>query len=420
MLLWILFSILTVLPSVVSKTELIDGSLYFPDTGITMTVYGHAMIVESPFILDVVGKVDLNTGTIGNYTILTAAYGSDSIFFGFSGFDYVTNQIYFSNDNAAFGSSVFSADMNRMIALPPETYYLDNIAYLGYDPVTGSRVIGGQMDYPFYQNYLILEQPNFGDVKLYAMQSDLYFKEGTEVFDGHTNNFYIFDNVNGLVIWNAVLNQTSYMNLACVPGGHYAVGTLYVSPSDPSIIFGLIGSNLVKPEVFSLIRINLSAKNCTIVGALPNLDTVIDRINSVQYGHLSGNIVVSVDEELQMNSINVYDQSLNQIAQVYTNLELLHIFVQEETADRQPHRRESGLDRTCVSEKTHGRVQPEIDAASGNRVSGICRRSLGPNRAIHGIGRLQDLPRRDLRTLEQNPHGERGARSQGAPRRHHP
>jgi len=332
MLLWILFSILTVLPSVVSKTELIDGSLYFPDTGITMTVYGHAMIIapdESNFIIDVVGKVDLSTGSLGNHIILNAVYSQDGTRIGISGFDYITNQIYFSNDNAAFGSSVFSADMNRMIALPPETYYLDNIAYLGYDPVTGSRVIGGQMDYPFYQNYLILEQPNFGDVKFYAMQSDLYFKEGNEVFDGHTNNFYIFDKVNGLVIWNAVLNQTSYMNLACVPGGHYAVGTLYVSPSDPSIIFGLIRSDLVKPTVFSLIRIDVSSKNCTIVGALPNLDTEIDMINSVQYGHLSGNIVVSV-YDAGGNSINVYDQSLNQIAQVYTNLELFHIFVQEE------------------------------------------------------------------------------------------
>jgi hypothetical protein len=79
---------------------------------------------------------------------------------GLSGFDTQNNQAYFVSDGA-FGGTVFFAQASNFTALPPSAYYLLPVAYLGFDPLSGSRLIAGLN---VKKNFFIMEKPNWGQI----------------------------------------------------------------------------------------------------------------------------------------------------------------------------------------------------------------------------------------------------------------
>jgi hypothetical protein len=196
--------------------------------------------------------------------------------------------------------------------------------FLGYDGTTGSRVISGE-NTPG-KNFLVLEKPNFGLVTLYEVPTNLPLT-ADDGFDGKTNNYYVIYG-SSLMTWNVVQNVTSSFTLACMPANSYTTGSIFLNPLDSnSLLVVILGAN----EVYSLLNINLSGKNCTVVGAFPSLPPNPRIVVATEIGYMTGYIALSVTSDVY-NAVIIYDQTLKVITQVKTNDLLEDIFIQETTA----------------------------------------------------------------------------------------
>jgi len=306
-----------------------DGSFYNSDLAIATTVYGRTMTVDpgsQQRIIDLVGKVNLQSGALQNTVILSSVYEAEATDDGIAGYDYKTNQVSYVS-NGAFGGAIFTADMNALTVLPPESFYLLPVAYLGYDGVSGSRVISGE-NTPG-KNFLVLEKPNYGFVTLYAVPPNLPLT-ANDAYDGKTNNYYVIYG-STLMTWNVVQNVTTSFTLGCMPPDSYTTGSVFINPLDAnSLLAVILGAN----EIYSLVNVNLSGKNCTVVGPLGSLPPNPRIIVATEVGYMSGYIAISVTSDVY-NAIIIYDQTLKVITQVHTPFLLEDIFIQETSATDQ-------------------------------------------------------------------------------------
>jgi hypothetical protein len=300
-----------------------DGSIYNQDLAITTTVYGRTMTVDpgsQQRIIDIAGKANLQTGALQNTVTLSSVFQAEATDDGIAAFDYKTSQVSYVS-NGAFGGAVFTADMNTLTALPPESFYLLPVAYLGYDGTTGSRVISGE-NTPG-KNFLILEKPNFGLVTLYPVPTNLPLT-ADDCYDGKTNNYYVIYG-SSLMTWNVVQNVTSSFTLGCMPPDSYTTGSIFLNPLDSnSLLSVILGAN----EVYSLVNINLSGKNCTVVGPFGSLPPTPRIVVATEIGYMSGYIAISVTSDVY-NAVILYDQTLKVVTQVHTPDLLEDIFIQE-------------------------------------------------------------------------------------------
>jgi len=303
-----------------------DGSIYSADLAVTTTVYGRTMTVDSGSqqrIVDIAGKANLQSGALQNIVTLSSVYQAEATDDGIACFDYKTNQVSYVS-NGAFGGAIFTADMNTQSVLPPESFYLLPVAYLGYDGTTGQRVISGE-NTPG-KNFLVLEKPNYGLVTLYEVPTNLPLT-ADDCYDGKTNNYYVIYG-SSLMTWNVVQNVTSSFTLACMPADTYTTGSIFLNPLDPnSLLAVILGAN----EVYSLLNINLSGKNCTVVGAFPSLPPNPRIVVATEIGYMSGYVALSVTSDVY-NAVILYDQTLKVVTQVHTSFLLEDIFIQETSA----------------------------------------------------------------------------------------
>jgi len=211
--------------------------------------------------------------------------------------------------------------LNTQVVLPPESFYLLPVAYLGYDGSTGQRVISGE-NTPG-KNFLVLEKPNYGLVTIYAVPPNLPLT-ADDLYDGKTNNYYVIYG-SSLMTWNVLKNVTTSFTLACMPVDSYPTGSIFLNPLDPNSLLTVIaGPN----EVYSLLNINLSVKNCTVVGAFPSLPLSPRIVVATEVGYITGYIALSVTSDVY-NAVIIYDQTLKVITQVHTSFLLEDIFIQE-------------------------------------------------------------------------------------------
>jgi len=238
---------------------------------------------------------------------------------GIAAYDYAQNQITYVS-NGAFGGAVFTADMTKNVVLPPTSYYLLPVAYLGYDGVTGRKIIGGE-NTPG-KNFLIFDKPNYGDVDIVYVPSTVPLTSN-DAYDGKTGNYYVAD-MGSLITWNVVQNTTATFKIDCIPANSFLSGAIFVNPLDSNIIYGILDDG----DNYSLMSINVSGKNCTVVGALPGLPPSPRIIIATETGNLSGYIAVSVAADAY-NAVIFYDGNAKLISQVKTMDVLEDIFVQE-------------------------------------------------------------------------------------------
>jgi len=299
-----------------------EGTLYDPELAVTTTIYGRTMTVDpgsQQRIVDVAGKVDLTTGNLPIDVIFSACYSGEAVDDGIAAYDYNTNQISFVS-NGAFGGAVFTADMTKKNILPPSSYYLNPVDYLGYDGVTQRKVIAGE-NTPG-KNFIFFEKANYGEITVVPMPSGLPVS-ANDAYDGKSGNYYTVRG-DSFLTWNVVANTTSTFTLSCLPANSFLSGSILVNPLNKNIIYGLVDMG----DDYSLMSINLSGKSCTVVGALPNLPPVPRIIIASQIGNMTGNIAFSVTSDVY-NAVIIYDQTLKLVSQVKTEFVLEDIFLQE-------------------------------------------------------------------------------------------
>jgi len=317
-----IFNVISTVPQATPAKITPEGTLYIPDLAVTTTIYGRTMTLDpgsEQRIIDVAGKVDLTTGMLPISVIFSSAYGAEAIDDGIAAYDYNTNQISFVS-NGAFGGALFTADMTKNTILPPSSFYLLPVDYLGYDGVSQRRIIAGE-NTPG-RSFIIFEKPNYGDVTVTPIPLN-FPVTANDAYDGKSGNYYVVG-TGTLLIWNVAQNVTSSFMLSCIPANTFISGSIYVNPLDTNIIYGLLDGG----DTYSLMSINLMQKNCTVVGQLPSLPPMPRIIIAMQIGHISGNIAISVTSDVY-NAIIIYDQTLKVVTQVKTEFVLEDIFLSE-------------------------------------------------------------------------------------------
>jgi hypothetical protein len=302
-----------------------DGSL-ITETGIAMTVFGRTAIADPGTyqrIVEAVGQIDLSSGKLGQTVILSGVVQGEIISDGISGYDPNTNQIFFASDGA-FGGTVFFADMTSITRLPPMSYYLSPVVFLGYDPVTKSRLISG-VNTPGH-NFLIMEQANWGEVSYFEAPSTV-LPSANDAFDGAKRNYYnVYCRGFGscqLTIWALQPNTTSSFPLSCVTG--VISGPIFVNPLDTNT---LIAIQFSAQDDYNVVSIDLQAKSCTLSRVLPGLPSKPRIIVALEVASISGYLVVSITSN-QYNAILVYDTRFNLVSTVKTQELFEDIFVRE-------------------------------------------------------------------------------------------
>jgi len=300
-----------------------DGKLYDSELAVTTTIYGRTMTIDPGShqrIIDVAGKVDLKTGNLPIDVIFSACFEGEAVDDGIATYDYNTNQISFVS-NGAFNGVVFTADMTKNTIMPPTSFYLNPVVFLGYDGVTQRRVITG-VNTPG-KNFIFFEKPNFGDVELYAIPSTLPVTSN-DAYDGKSGNYYTVQGAS-LIAWNVLPNTTTSFTLACIPPNSYISGALLVNPINTNIIYAILDTG----DNYNLTSIDLTAKSCKIVGGLDFLPPVPRIIIASEIGNLSGNIAVSVASD-EYNAVIIFDPVTLKVAvQVKSEDVFEDIFLQE-------------------------------------------------------------------------------------------
>jgi len=317
-----IFNVISSVPHSLPSQITPDGNLYSPDLAVTTTIYGRTMTVDPGShqrIIDVAGKVDLTSGKMPYSVIFSSAYEAEAVDDGIATYDYNTNQISFVS-NGAFGGAIFTADMTKNTILPPSSFYLTPVDYLGYDGVTQSRVIAGE-NQPG-KSFILFEKPNFGEVTGSQIPTNFPITVN-DAYDGKSGNYYSVGRAS-LLSWNIPKNVTTSFTLSCIPPNSFLTGSIFVSPLDGNIILGILDGG----DSYSLVTINLMGKNCTVVGVLPSLPPAPRIIIATQVGHLSGYIAISVTSDAY-NAVIIYDQTLKVVSQIKTADVLEDIFFSE-------------------------------------------------------------------------------------------
>jgi len=294
--------------------------------GVTTTVLGHTMLGDpgsKQRIIDVVGPVSMTTGQLGTYVILTSVVSGEGMADGIAAFDYVNQQVYFSSDGA-FGGTVFYVDVTTNTVLPAAAYYLLPLVYLGFDSVSGSRIIAGE-NTPG-KNFLIMDQANWGNVAFFPMPSNVSVS-ANDAFEGHsqtyTTNMCTSLGNCAVTQWSLKTGSVTSFPLSCMSSNGYLSGKMFANSSNT--IIGLQGT---PTSAYSAVVIDVMSKSCKVI-PLRNLPPAPAIVVSAQYGHKSGSLFLSVASN-QYNSIIVYDKYFNFVKTIKTGQYLYEdLFVSE-------------------------------------------------------------------------------------------
>jgi len=290
------------------------------------SIVGHTATIDpgsQQRIIDVVGWVSQNTGELIKPVIVSSVIEGEVTADGIASYDWKTQQAYFASDGA-FGGTVFFAEMSNSTVIPPQSYYLSPVVWLGYDPVSGARLIAGK-NTPS-KNFLIMDKPNWGQVTLFQLPSTLTLSP-SDVFNGKTMDYHTVGCTQlgtcTFSTWNLKSNSvTLTFPLSCLPSNGYIVGRLWITAQ------GSVQA-LVFAGTYSVYSIDPSAKSCKqFVSVLPGLPQPPLIIISQDYGYLTGNFYISVTAN-GFAGINVYDSQFKLQKQIMTQALYEDIFVQE-------------------------------------------------------------------------------------------
>jgi len=307
-----------------SKQEVSPFRSFVTPSGVSITLHGRTALADPGShqrIIDVVGP--LASGVLTNYVILSSEIEAEIMSDGISSYDYMTNQAYFSSDGA-YGGTVFYADLTKLAAIPPAAYYLSPVVYLGYDPVSGSRLIAG-INTPA-KNFLVMDKPNWGKVTLFQIPSALV-PTASDAFDGTNMNYYSISCTGtgkcNQYIWNLGANNVTSFPLSCLASTDFPTGNIFVNGTSGTV-YALVDS---VGDAYMVMTVNVKAKTCTLT-PLTNLPPKPVIIIAVQRGYKSGYLYLSVTSDVY-NSINIYDENLKPVSEIKTQNLYEDIFVQE-------------------------------------------------------------------------------------------
>ena len=306
-----------------------DGNLFSPTANITLTVYGVTLKTGSDRLTDSLGRVNFHGGIDGSFP-LAVTVGAEGNQPGISGFDYVRRVLYYTG-SSSFGGAVLSANVsNSPVVLPPTSYLLKYVTNLGYDPVTGSRVIVGQSVFSSH-NLLILDHPISGSTshklpdRLELPASSVY-----DPFFPHENastwRVLVQDSQSkwSLESYNVLTKVNDSLPLTCIPAdaGPVNVPLFLASP-------GTLRALVLSPSSgLTSVSIDLNHRACRIEGSLGGLPESTFVVPTAQIGYQSGNLVVHAVSQTS-SVLVVYDRSLNILAHVDVP-EFKTVYVQED------------------------------------------------------------------------------------------
>jgi len=295
--------------------------------GVTMTIYGRTARGDPGTvqrIVNVVGQI-MPTGLFGPTVILSGVIQGEGIADGIAAFDNVTKQVFFCSDGA-FGGTVFFADAKNLMSLPPMSYYLLPVGFLGYDPVSGSRLIGGTNTAT--KKFLMMEKPNWGTLNLYQYPPALKVT-ANDAFDGRKQVYYnAFCNDFGkctMNVWPILTSTVTSFPLSCISANGVLTGLMMVSPNHTDTI---IGVQYDAQDNYRGVTINVTAKTCMLSAVLPGLPPTPRIVVSVQIGPKSGYLVASIACN-GYNMLMTWDTRFNLVSQVRMNELAEDIFVDE-------------------------------------------------------------------------------------------
>jgi len=236
----------------------------------------------------------------------------------------LTIKFFFSSDGA-FGGTVFYADMTKMVPLPPMSYYLLPVVYLGFDSVSGSRLIAGLN---VNKNFLIMEKPNWGTISYHQFPEGVSLS-ANDAYDGTVMNYYnvACHSVGSckLTVWNIQQNNVTTFPLSCLSSNGYLLGSLQVNPLNTNLVLGI---QMTTTDSWNGVVINIRSKSCTLSAPLGGLPPKPVILVASAIGPKSGNFYVSVASDAY-NAINSYDNNFKYLNQVRTSNLFEDIFVQE-------------------------------------------------------------------------------------------
>jgi len=222
----------------------------------------------------------------------------------------------------------FFANMSNLAYIPPTCYYLNPVIYLGFDPVSGSRLIAG-VNTP-QKNFLIMEVANWGAVKYFEIPASLQVTVA-DTYDGASSNYYniICSRVGqcSLNTWNLIFNNVSSFPLSCIDPSGFITGKIFLNPlaMNRNILLGLQFS---QGDNYKVVTINLATKSCVLSGFLSGLPPRPVIIVASKIGPKSGNLYMSLTSDVY-NAINIYDSNVKFLSQVQTQFLFEDLFVHE-------------------------------------------------------------------------------------------
>lgn len=294
----------------------------------SFTLFGKTAVADPGShqrIIDVVGAINPVSGALNGVATMSAVIQGEVIADGISAYDFNSNEVYYASDGA-FGGTVFYANLNNLTSIPPQAYYLLPVVFLGYDPVSGSRLIAG-VNTPT-KSFLIMDKPNWGMMTLFLFPAEL-IPSANDVFDGKTMNYYSAVCAQAgkcvLYTWNIETNKVTSFSLACIPPAGFLTAELSINPATRQIQ----GLGLTTANDYYVVSIDVHSQSCKVSGSLTNLPPKPVIIVATEVGYLSGNLYISLSSNAY-NAINVYDSQLKFIKQIKTGQYLYEdIFVRE-------------------------------------------------------------------------------------------
>lgn len=210
--------------------------------------------------------------------------------------------------------------MTDLTTNPPSSYYLNPVGFLGYDPVSGSRLISG-VNTPT-KSFFVTEQAHWGNIQYFQMPNGV-MPGGFDGYDGRNKNYY---NPRGtsLTIWNIQYNNVSSFALSCIPSGGFISGGIHISPSDPNTLFALVSD---RTQTYKVATINVQGKSCAISSALTGMPPRPIVVAS-EIGPKTGYLYLSSTSN-SGNDIVVFDTKFNLVSLVKVAYVFEDIFVAE-------------------------------------------------------------------------------------------
>jgi len=292
-----------------------------PNNRVTATVYGRTSTIDPGSrqrIIDVVGQISLS-GKLGPTVILSSVAQAELVYDGISGFDYDNNEVFFASDGA-FGGTVFFGNMTDLTTNPPASYYLTPVGFLGYDHVSGSRIISG-VNTPT-KNFLVMEQAFWGNIQYFLMPPGVS-PGGFDGYDGNSKSYYS-PRASSLIVWSLQYNNVTAIPLSCIPSGNYIAGAIHISPSDPNTLFALVSD---RTQAYKFVTINVKGQSCTLSAPLVGLPPKPIVVAS-EIGPMSGFLYLSSTSN-SGNNIAVFNTQFSMVNNIKVGFVFEDIFVAE-------------------------------------------------------------------------------------------